>query len=143
MLAGCGGGGGGDDNAAHAACLTGRPRAAATATANSSTNACSAVRPFYWEIGDAGGALVSGSVNSSADPTVYTATTRMGIASASKWFYSTYFVQRTGGVLSASDIKFFNFKSGYTSFLTLPAGAGADGAAVRRHGHQRRLHPGR
>jgi hypothetical protein len=95
------------------------PPASATAaatTANSSTNACAGIRPFYWEIGDAGGAIVSGTVNSSSDPTVYTATTRMSVASASKWFYSTYFVQRSGGALSASDVKFFNFQSGYTSF---------------------------
>ncbi|HEY2559942.1 MAG TPA: hypothetical protein VGI48_09575 [Caldimonas sp.] len=116
LVAGCGGGG--SDAAAPAPVPPTTAAAAATATANSTSNACTTVRPFYWEIGDAGGALVSGSVNSSTDPTVYTATTKMSIASASKWFYSTYFVQRTGGVLSASDIQFFNFQSGYTSFLS-------------------------
>ncbi len=110
-------GGGGSSEVAPPPPPTGAA-AAAAATANSSTNACSTVHPFYWEVGDASGAIVSGSVNSSTDPTVYTATTKMSIASASKWFYSTYFVQRTGGALSASDIKFFNFQSGYTSFLT-------------------------
>ena len=89
--------------------------AAATATAQSSSNACSAIRPFYWEIGDAGGALVSGSVASSGDPTLYAGSTRLSIASASKWFYSSYFVQRAGGVLSASDVKFLNFQSGYAA----------------------------
>ena len=88
---------------------------AAIATANSSSNACNAIRPFYWEIGDSAGALVSGSVNSSSDPTVYAASSRLNVASASKWFYSSYFVQRTGGALSASDIKFLNFRSGYAS----------------------------
>ena len=88
---------------------------AAIATANSSSNACNAIRPFYWEIGDSAGALVSGSVNSSSDPTVYAASSRLSVASASKWFYSSYFVQRTGGALSASDIKFLNFRSGYAS----------------------------
>ena len=110
-LAGCGGGGsdagppGGTSTAA----------AAATATATSGSNACAGVRPFYWEVGDGSGRLVSGTVDSASDPTVYTANTLMSVASASKWFYSTYFVQRTGGVLSASDIKFFNFQSGYTA----------------------------
>ena len=116
VVSGCGGGGSSD-----AAAPPPPPpgaAAAAAATANSGTNACSAVRPFYWEIGDADGAIVAGSVNSTTDPTVYTATTKMSIASASKWFYSTYFVQRTGGALNASDIKFFNFQSGYTSFVT-------------------------
>ena len=122
VISGCGGGGSSD-------IVTSPPppppppppptdaSAAAVATANSETNACSAVRPFYWEIGDANGVLVSGSVNSSVDPKVYTATTKMGIASASKWFYSTYFVQRAGGgsALTPTDIKFFNFQSGYDS----------------------------
>ena len=89
--------------------------AAAVTTANSSSNACNAVRPFYWEVGDASGALASGSVHGGDATTAPAAGTRMSIASASKWFYSTYFVQRTGGTLSASDLKFFNFQSGYTS----------------------------
>ena len=110
LVSGCGGGGTSD------AVAPAPPNAAAAiATANSSSNACSAVRPFYWEIGDASGARVSGTVTSSTDPTVYTASTRLSVASASKWFYSTYFVQRSGGALSASDVKFFNFQSGYTS----------------------------
>jgi len=120
LVSACGGGGSSSEVAPPPA-PTGAA-AAAAATANSGTNACATVRPFYWEIGDAGGATVSGSVVSSRDPTVYTATTRMSIASASKWFYSTYFVQRTGGALSASDIKFFNFQSGYTSFTTCAPG---------------------
>jgi hypothetical protein len=113
LAAGCGGGGG--DSAS-----TPPPSgaaAAAIATANSSSNACNGARPFYWEVGDAGGTLVAGSVVSSSDPTVYGAGTVMSIASASKWFYSTYFVQRTGGALSASDIKFLNFQSGYSTGL--------------------------
>jgi hypothetical protein len=44
----------------------------------------------------------------------------MPIASASKWFYSSYFVERTRGVLSADDIRFFNFQSGYTWFAEPP-----------------------
>ena len=111
VVSGCGGGG--SDDAAG-----GPPpssaAAAAIATANSSSNACNAIRPFYWEIGDSGGALVSGSVNSSSDPTVYVASTWLSVASASKWVYSSYFVQRTGA-LSASDVKFLNFQSGYAS----------------------------
>jgi len=118
LVAGCGGGG---DSESSTPPPTG-PAAAATATANSATNACGAIRPFYWEIGDASGKLVSGSVNSSSDPTVYTAGTVMSVASASKWFYSTYVVQRTGGALSASDVKFLNFQSGYSQpiFSCLP-----------------------
>ena len=41
----------------------------------------------------------------------------LSIASASKWIYGAYAVERLGGVLSASDVKFLTFESGYTSFL--------------------------
>ena len=114
VVSGCGGGGGGDSDASTPPPASGAA-AAATATANSKTNDCNDARPFYWEVGTADGPGASGSVNSSTDPTVYTATTKLAIASASKWFYSTYFVQRTGGALSPTDIKFFNFKSGYAA----------------------------
>lgn len=90
--------------------------AAANTTAQSSSNDCATIRPFYWEVGDQTAALASGSVNSSTDPTVYVATTPMSIASASKWLYSTYWVQKQDGVLSASDVKFMTFTSGYTNF---------------------------
>ncbi|WP_395700303.1 hypothetical protein [Aquabacterium sp.] len=92
--------------------------AAATATAGSSTNACSTVRPFYWEIGAASGKLAAGSVNSGASTTTYNANTPMAIASASKWLYASYVAQKRGGVLSASDIKFLTLRSGYTNMYT-------------------------
>ena len=117
VLAGCGGGG----SSVAVIPPGGTSATAAAATATSSSNACASVKPFYWEIGDGSGPLASGTVNSSTDPTVYVASTKMAVASASKWFYSTYFVQRTGGVLSASDVKFFNFQSGYTKFSSCVA----------------------
>lgn len=82
--------------------------ATATATANS---ACTALTPFYWEIGDAGGPLASGASGASAP----TATTSMLVASASKWIFSTYVVEKQGGALPA-DIPYLNFQSGYTNF---------------------------
>lgn len=84
---------------------------AASATAASATE-CVAVRPFYWEVGDGVSARASGSEGGNA----YTQTTTMNIASASKWFYSSYWVEKTGGSLSAADVKFMNFWSGYTNF---------------------------
>lgn len=120
-LGGCGGGG--DDGSpppsapgSPAGITLGQRTAAATATATSAVNACAPARPFYWEIGDASGALASGSVSSPTSATVYTATTSMSIASASKWLYSGYVVEKQAGVLSDSDIRFLNFRSGYTSF---------------------------
>ena len=117
VLAGCGGG---SDPTPPPAAPSGPTVAerttAASATANSSSNACAPIRPFYWEIGDASGALASGSVTSASSATVYTAATTMAIASASKWLYAGYVVQKQAGALSDSDIRFLNFRSGYTGF---------------------------
>lgn len=87
--------------------------AAAKATAENAA-ACVSIKPFYWEVGDKDGARGSGSLAEGNKN--YTADTSIGIASASKWFYSSYFVQKTNGVLSADDIKFMNFRSGYSDF---------------------------
>lgn len=84
---------------------------AATATASSNT-ACTSITPFYWEIGNAGGQLASGTAGASPPAS----TTVMLIASASKWIFSTYVVEKQNGMLSASDIKYLNFESGYTNF---------------------------
>jgi hypothetical protein len=90
--------------------------AAATTTAQSAA-LCVAIKPFYWEVGDHSAPLASGSIAGSAsNPKSYDATTSIGIASASKWFYSSYWVERTDGGLTDEDIKFFNFWSGYTNF---------------------------
>jgi hypothetical protein len=82
--------------------------AAVTTTAETNSH-CIAVAPFYWEIGDASGALISGSVGSTAP----VASTVMAIASASKWLFGAYAVQKMGGMPVAMDVPFFNFTSGY------------------------------
>ncbi len=90
---------------------------AALITAESTTNACMPIRPFYWEIGDANFAKTSGSVGG----TTYIAGTAMPIASATKWLYAGYVAELRAGVMTAPDIKFLNFQSGYTNFgLCLP-----------------------
>jgi hypothetical protein len=96
---------------------------AATQTAQNNA-ACTAVQPFYWEIGDANSALASGSSTQSGGTPV-TAATKWTIASASKWIYGMYVVQNRGGAanLSAADIKFLNFTSGYTYMDTLTQSA--------------------
>ncbi len=95
---------------------TAQRAAAAAATAQSKTNNCTSVAPFYWEIGDKNAPMASGSVNSATDPTVYTANTLMSIASSSKWLYGAYVAQKRGGALTDTDIKYLNFRSGYTFF---------------------------
>ena len=87
--------------------------AAATATANSTTNACSAIRPFYWEVGDALATKVSGSLKGDGSGPVYLATTAMAYSSASKWLYGAYLAQRRAGALGKNDIKMLTLRSGY------------------------------
>lgn len=110
LMAACGGGG--SDSAVVVPPPSEDPRlAAATDTANTNTMcAASLLGPFYWEVGDATGALASGSVGS---PTV-TASNRLSIASASKWLYSSYVVQKVG--VRDADVPFLNFTSGYSNF---------------------------
>ena len=95
---------------------------AAAATANSGSNACAAIRPFYWEIGNRDGRTASGSVASPGNKTRYTATTPVSLASASKWLYSAYAVQRKGGLLDGVDIKMLTMRSGYTSLTNCARG---------------------
>lgn len=90
--------------------------AAAKATAESATGLCADIQPFYWEIGDATALLGSGSVGKSGSATTYTAQTQMPIASSSKWIYGAYVAERRNGQLTAEDIQFLSFRSGYTNF---------------------------
>ena len=85
--------------------------AAAQETAQSSTQ-CKAIQPFYWEIGDARGPRAGGPVGSNAPAR----DTQMHIASASKLIYAAYVAERREGKLTADDIRFLNFTSGYTHF---------------------------
>ena len=117
-LAACGGGGGDAPGPAPVPDPATAARIAAATTTAATSNACAAVKPFYWEIGDRNGKLASASLASASDPTLYTAATSMNIASSSKWLYASYFVQRQRGALSAEDIKFLTFQSGYTSFAS-------------------------
>jgi hypothetical protein len=132
LVAGCGGGGSDAGGAAPlpAPAPSGPSDAqrttAATSTANGNSS-CTAIAPFYWEIGDRNARLASGSVNAAGSGTVYTASSLMGIASASKWLYGAYVVQKRNAVLSDSDIKFLNFRSGYTDFSQCLQGQSIDG----------------
>ena len=110
---------------AHAVSQTDRV-AAANDTANSithPTNFCSGLRGpgFYWEIGTSGGPLsdpnlgtVGGDLNGEPRQD-----TLMKIASASKWIYAAYVVERFGAsVLTPRDYEFLTLTSGYHSLET-------------------------
>jgi hypothetical protein len=110
VLSACGGGNGSSGEPGVSDELAARIAAASTAAQTNPD--CTRIGAFYWEIGDKDATLASGSIGGSA----YRADTPMSIASASKWLYSSYWVQRQKGVLTADDVKFFNFRSGYTQF---------------------------
>jgi Bacterial Ig-like domain (group 2) len=91
--------------------------AAAMSTVKNNPLCGTPVKPFYWEIGDQNGALISGSEGSDSSGNQVLADTKLSIASASKWIYATYVVQLRGSAdhLSAEDINFLHFTSGYTN----------------------------
>lgn len=94
-------------------------RAADEAANNSET--CSSIQPFYWEIGNKDGVLASGSTGDKS----ISASTRMSIASASKWIFGAYVAEKRRGVLSDYDMKFMTMRSGYTNFKVCPSTASA------------------
>jgi hypothetical protein len=96
--------------------------AAAAAAAQSVSNACKPIRPFYWEVGDATGAQASGSVDKPGSGEHVTAETVMNIASASKWLYGGYVVQRRAGTPTPEDIQHLNFQAGYSEFSSCRRG---------------------
>ncbi len=86
---------------------------AAMQTATQSA-ACMAIVPFYWEIGDASGAIVSGSMGTG----LIKATTQLNIASASKLWWGAYVVERFASDLSRIDRAAMEMQSGRTNFGT-------------------------
>jgi len=127
MSAGCGGGGsssssqgsGSTTGTGGGTTLTVQQRAQAATTTAGSNALCTTLTPFYWEIGDGSGALVSGTGgdNSGSPPS---AATEMAIASASKWVFSSYVLEKldvsSSNPLSAADVQYLNFTSGYVNF---------------------------
>ncbi len=91
--------------------------AAATATVTNNPLCGSPIAPYYWEIGDQYGPAIGGSVGIDATGQPVQATSSVSVASASKFIYGTYVMQLRGSVakLSAADVDFLNFTSGYTN----------------------------
>ena len=86
---------------------------AAAVTGTIATNAlCTAIPSFYWEIGDASGPLLSGSVG-----TGFGATTKMNIASASKMVFGAYVIERFKADLTKMDPSLMRMLGGYTGFV--------------------------
>ena len=87
-------------------------------TANDNT-LCTAISPFYWEIGDQNDPLASGSVGYENGQPIVVATTYYSIGSASKMLYAAYVAQVRGpaGILTP-DISFLTLTSGYANMPT-------------------------
>lgn len=90
-------------------------RTAAAVAVATTSQYCKLVAPFYWEIGDKNGAKSSGTggTGTVAPPNP---NALMAIASASKWIFATYVVEKQQGVLSTYDVEHLNMTSGYTNF---------------------------
>ncbi len=115
---------------------TANSKAAATATANNNPQCAAPLinTAYYWEIGDASGALISGvhadASGAALDPkgNPITSATNWSVASASKWVYAAYVVEvRGSGVILGEtpssvpyDIPYLNFTSGYTYLGNFP-----------------------
>jgi len=94
------------------------PHSVAAAKATAKQNPlCQAVTPFFWEIGDDSGALVSASIGVNSAGAPVRATTKMDVASSSKWLYGAYILQLRGAVdnLTDEDIDFLHMTSGYSN----------------------------
>ncbi|MEZ5506989.1 MAG: hypothetical protein R3F38_13880 [Gammaproteobacteria bacterium] len=72
---------------------------------------CRAIEPFYWEVGNAGGVLASGSAGRDAPGP----STVMPVASATKWLFGAYVVQVRAGQLTPQDIQALVMQTGYVS----------------------------
>lgn len=112
-MSACGGGGGGTpaDPPPPEPGLAQRAEAAQRTASTHGACSTQTLGPFYWEIGDRNGVLAGGGIG----PGAPTAATSMGIASASKWIYAAYVLQKAGR--RAGDVPHLNFTSGYTQML--------------------------
>ncbi|MGL6157053.1 MAG: hypothetical protein ACRC1O_10620, partial [Ralstonia mannitolilytica] len=83
-------------------------RRAAVESTLARASSCQHLGDYYWEIGDAGGVLMHGQHGQriGADKTVR-------LASASKWVFGAYVVERAQGKLTKAEIDALTMRSGY------------------------------
>ncbi len=90
-------------------------RVSAAENAAQSDPACTAIAPFYWQIGDADGGAGEGSIGAE-----YAADTMLQIASGSKLVWGAYVVERFADDMGGIDVAAMTMRSGYTSFDHCP-----------------------
>jgi len=107
MSTGAGGGDGGT-------IPTSQRASAATFAAKNNCACTSLPTGFYWEIGDAGGTLVSGQ-GGEADAAAIDPSKWMVLASASKWIFGAYALEKQSldAIIAAKDDVYLNFTSPY------------------------------
>ena len=90
---------------------------AAKATVANNAQCGADIMPYYWEIGDQNGPLVSGSQGADSTGAPVLVTTKLAVASASKLLYATYVTQLRGSAaaLTSQDTNFLHFTSGYSN----------------------------
>lgn len=101
--------------AAQAAATAQQRQQAAAAVAGGSA-ACKAIGDFYWEIGDASGVQGSGKIGDE-----YSADGSIRIASASKFVWGAYVLEKIGKTAqpTADQLAYLEMRSGYTAFNPL------------------------
>lgn len=117
LAAACGGGGASPEPAAGPTLAA---RIAAATHVATTDPACTALAPFYWEIGDAGGAVVSGALGTGVG-----ADSALSIASASKLVFGAYVLERRAGALTSADLEALRMRSGHVGFANLSCGLAA------------------
>lgn len=119
LLTACGGGG---SSAPAPAEPTLQERTSAVEQTVSNNARCTILSPFYWEIGDKDGALASGAGGDGSAPAP-TATTLMAIASASKWVFASWVLQKLyddSQAITTDQIQKLNFTSLYNQMNHSP-----------------------
>ena len=120
LLASCGkgssDGGSGDTGGDGGGSITQQARMQAAETTASDDSLCTTLTPFYWEIGDKDGVLDSGT-GGDGSGTPPNSETPMAIASASKWIFAAYALERLDvsntHPLTTDQMQELNFTSGY------------------------------
>lgn len=87
------------------------PNSQAVVDTIAGSNSCRALGDFYWEMGDANGVLTKGQVGRRFD-----ANSVVNLASASKWPFATYFVQKFG-LPDDKQIQGLTMRSGYVNMV--------------------------
>jgi hypothetical protein len=79
------------------------------------TPECKKIAPFYWEIGDAGHVLAGDSVGGK-----YHRDSKLRIASASKWIFAAYYLEKKNGVLNQHEKDLLRMLGGYQRLAIFP-----------------------